>query len=168
MATQTIERPAADLAARFPGRYLSVTSFRADGTGVATPVWFVTDGERLFALTDLQSAKIRRLRRNPFALVASCRADGKLRHEPVPAHVSVLTATRELERVRTLLLGRYPISYPPSTSSGGHGVAARPKRRDAVGLQHGGEVGEAPEAVGSREVSGCAVRSAVSQAGLRT
>jgi hypothetical protein len=48
MATQTIERPVrrppADLEALFPGRYLSVTSFKRDGTGVATPVWFVSDG----------------------------------------------------------------------------------------------------------------------------
>jgi hypothetical protein len=40
MTTQTIEpsiqRPAADLRALFPGRYLSVTSFKRDGTGVAT------------------------------------------------------------------------------------------------------------------------------------
>ena len=42
MATQTIERPVqrpgVDLDARFLGRYLSVTSFKRDGTGVATPV----------------------------------------------------------------------------------------------------------------------------------
>ena len=96
MATQTIERPvqrrAADLEALFPGRYLSVTSFKRDGTGVATPVWFVSDGRRLFALTDLHSAKVRRIRRNPRVLVAACRVDGKLRSEPVPARVEVLTA----------------------------------------------------------------------------
>src|SRR3954470_20173567 len=89
MATQTIERPvqrpAADLEALFPGRYLSVTSFKRDGTGVATPVWFVSDGSRLFALTDLHSAKVRRIRRNPRVLVAPCRPDGKLRREPIPA-----------------------------------------------------------------------------------
>ena len=66
MAIQTIERPvqrpAADLEALFPGRYLSVTSFKRDGTGVATPVWFVSDGSRLLALTDLHSAKVRRIR----------------------------------------------------------------------------------------------------------
>ena len=77
-----IERPA-DLDALFPGRYLSVTSFKRDGTGVATPVWFVSDGRRLFAFTDLHSAKIRRIRRNPKVLVASCRLGGKLRREPV-------------------------------------------------------------------------------------
>jgi PPOX class probable F420-dependent enzyme len=116
MTTQTIERPVhqrrvADFEALFPGRYLSVTSFKRDGTGVATPVWFVSDGARLFALTDLHSAKVRRMRRNPYVLVASCRADGKLRAEPFPARVEVLTTTPELERVQRLLLERYKISY---------------------------------------------------------
>ena len=115
MATQTIERSvqrtAADLEARFPGRFLSVTSFKRDGTGVATPVWFVSDGRRLFALTDLHSATVRRMRRNPRVLVAPCRADGKLRREPVPAHAEVLTSTVELEHVQKLLLERYRITY---------------------------------------------------------
>jgi PPOX class probable F420-dependent enzyme len=115
MATQTIERPAerpaADLEALFPGRYLSVTSFRRDGTGVATPLWFVSDGRRLFALTDLRSAKIRRIRRNPRVLVAPCRVNGKLRSDPVPARAEILTATPDLERVQKLLVERYAISY---------------------------------------------------------
>ena len=101
----------ARLEAVFPGRYLSITSFKRDGTGVATPVWFVSDGRRLFAFTDLHSAKIRRVRRNPRVLVASCRVDGKLRSDPVAARAEVLTATAELERVRKLLLARYKISY---------------------------------------------------------
>jgi len=115
MATQTIGRPverhAADLEALFPGRYLSVTSFKRDGTGVATPVWFVSDGSRLFALTDLHSAKVRRLRHNPQALVAPCSANGKLRRQPLPARVELLTAIPELERVQKLLGERYKISY---------------------------------------------------------
>lgn len=115
MATQMIERPvrrsAADMEALFPGRYLSVTSFKRDGTGVATPVWFVPDGRHLFALTDLHSGKVRRIRHNPRVLIASCQANGKLRSEPVPAHVEVLTATPELQRVQKLLMERYRISY---------------------------------------------------------
>ena len=115
MATQTIERPversAADLEALFPGRYLSVTSFKRDGTGVATPLWFVSDGSRLLALTDLHSGKVRRIRRNPHVLVAPCRVNGKLRGQPVPARVEVLTATPQLDRVQKLLKARYKISY---------------------------------------------------------
>ncbi len=115
MATQTIERSvpprAVDLEALFPGRFLSVTTFKRDGTGVATPVWFVSDGTRLLALTDLHSAKVRRIRRNPGVEIAPCRPGGKLRGEPVPARAEVLTATADLERVRTLLMKRYRISY---------------------------------------------------------
>lgn len=115
MATQMIERPArrpaADLQALFPGRYLSVTSFKRDGTGVATPLWFVSDGSRLLALTDLHSAKVRRIRRNPQILVAPCRANGKLLSEPIQAHVEVLIDTPDLERVQKLLMERYRLSY---------------------------------------------------------
>jgi PPOX class probable F420-dependent enzyme len=114
MSTQLTDRPVAqpaDLESVFHGRYLSVTSFKRDGTGVATPVWAAIDGTRLFGFTDLQSAKVRRIRRNPHVLVASCRVDGKLRMEPVSASAEVLTAVPELERVRKLLLSRYKISY---------------------------------------------------------
>jgi PPOX class probable F420-dependent enzyme len=114
-ARQQIARPGertADLDALFPGRYLSITSFKRDGTGVATPVWFVSDGRRLFAFTDLHSAKIRRIHRNQRVLVSSCRVNGKLRREPVPARADVLTAPSELDRVQRLLLARYKISYP--------------------------------------------------------
>lgn len=115
MATQTTERPteqlSADLEAHFPGRFLSVTSFKRDGTGVATPLWSVSDGERLFAFTDLHSAKVKRIRRNPRVLVAPCRVNGKLRGAPVPARAEVLTETADLERVKALLLKRYKVSY---------------------------------------------------------
>lgn len=116
MPTQTIERPvqrppAADLEALFRGRYLSVTTFKRDGTPVATPVWAVSDGSRLYAFTDLHSAKIKRIRHNPHVLVASCWVNGKLRREPVSGRAEVLTATADLERVRNLLLARYKISY---------------------------------------------------------
>jgi PPOX class probable F420-dependent enzyme len=97
MATRTterpIQRPAVDFEALFPGRYLSVTSFKRDGAGVATPMWFVSDGRRPFALTDLHSAKVRRMRRNPRVQVAPCGAGGNC-GEPIPARVAVLTGTR--------------------------------------------------------------------------
>lgn len=116
MATQTLERPTRrprrDLEALFPGRYLSVTSFKRDGSGVATPVWFVSDGSRLYALTDLNSAKIKRIRRNPIVLVAPCGPSGKLRHDPLPASAEVLTEGEDLDRVQRLLRKRYRISYP--------------------------------------------------------
>jgi PPOX class probable F420-dependent enzyme len=107
---RSIQRPT-DLEARFPGRYISVTSFKRNGAAVATPVWAVSDRKRLFALTDLHSAKVRRIHRNPHVLVAPCRVDGKLRDKPTAARAEVLTSTAELERVQKLLLARYKVSY---------------------------------------------------------
>ena len=116
MATQTIERtapppPAPDLGALFPGRYLSVTSFKRDGTGVATPVWFVSDGARLYAFTDRHSAKVRRIRRDPHVLVASCLPNGRLRRAEIAAHAEILTDEADLQRIQRLLLDRYRVSY---------------------------------------------------------
>ena len=115
MPTPTTERPlkqpATDLEALFPGRYLSVTSFKRDGTGVATPVWFVSDRTRLYAFTDLHSAKIRRIRHNPRVQVAACRVNGSVRGKAVEAHAEVLTEPEDLERVQKLLLARYKVSY---------------------------------------------------------
>jgi PPOX class probable F420-dependent enzyme len=60
-----------------PGKYLSITSFRRDGTGVATPVWFVQEAGRLLIQTDASSYKVRRIRRNPRVMIARARpADG--------------------------------------------------------------------------------------------
>jgi PPOX class probable F420-dependent enzyme len=130
MATQAITRPA-EPAAGFPGRYLRVTSFKRDGTGVATPVWFVADGDRLLALTDAGSAKVRRIRRDPHVLVAACRPDGRLRGPTVAAHAQVLTAAADLDRAARLLRKRYKISYPLVMAL--RGAIRRVRRRPGLG-----------------------------------
>ena len=108
MSTQTIERPATrdDATAQFTGKYLSLTSFKRDGTGVATPVWFVADGERLLVTTDADSFKVKRIRRNPAVSVAPCSASGRLRGDPVPATAEILPPS-ELPRVSALSARKY-------------------------------------------------------------
>ena len=76
-------------APRFRGKYLSLTTFRRDGTGVATPVWFVTDAGKILVDTDADSQKVRRIRRNPSVTVAECTASGRLRSSPVPARAQI-------------------------------------------------------------------------------
>jgi uncharacterized protein len=60
-------------------KYISLTTFRADGSAVATPVWVVRDGQTLRVLTDPSSGKVRRLRANPRATVAVCDMRGRTR-----------------------------------------------------------------------------------------
>lgn len=63
--------------------YLSLTTFRRDGTPVATPVWVVSDdGARLLVHTDATSGKVKRLRNNPKVRVAGCSSSGAI-HGPV-------------------------------------------------------------------------------------
>ena len=96
------------LKSRFPGKYVSLTSFRRDGTDVATPVWFVVENERLLVKTDLQSGKAKRIRRNPAVTIAPCSATGRLRGEPVPARAELLPES-VLDHVEQLLARKYRI-----------------------------------------------------------
>jgi uncharacterized protein len=101
-------RASGDLARRFTGKYLSLTSFKRDGTGVATPVWFVPDNGRLLVLTDADSFKARRIRRNPDITIAPCSASGHVRGAPVAAHAELLPQT-EVGRVEGLIARKYRV-----------------------------------------------------------
>ena len=91
-----------------PGKYLSLTTYRRDGTSVATPVWFAEDGGRLYVVTPARSHKARRLRRNPSATVAPCNARGIVKGDPTPARVAFLPES-EFARVDRLMAERYRI-----------------------------------------------------------
>jgi PPOX class probable F420-dependent enzyme len=92
----------------FPGKYLSLTSFRRDGTGVATPVWFVQAGGRLLVETDAASYKVRRIRRDPRVTIAPCTATGRLRGIPVTAWAELLPDA-EVARVERLMARKYRV-----------------------------------------------------------
>jgi PPOX class probable F420-dependent enzyme len=96
------------MTAAITGKYLSVTSFKRDGTGVATPVWFVADDGKLLVETDGDSFKARRIRRTPAVTVAPCTASGRLRGEPVPAEAAFLPES-ERERVERLMARKYRV-----------------------------------------------------------
>jgi uncharacterized protein len=90
----------------FPGRYLSLTSYRRDGTAVATPVWFVQDGGLLLIQTGADSGKVKRIRRHPPVTVAVCSATGRLKGAPVAAQAWLLPDD-ETARVERLLAHKY-------------------------------------------------------------
>ncbi|WP_405603473.1 PPOX class F420-dependent oxidoreductase [Streptomyces sp. NBC_01410] len=59
-------------------RYVSLTTYRKDGTGVATPVWFAVDGGELFVWTRSDAWKVKRLRNNSRVAVTVCDARGRV------------------------------------------------------------------------------------------
>jgi uncharacterized protein len=72
-----------DLAPLATERYISLTTFKRDGTAVSTPVWVVSDdGRRLLVWTGPSTWKVKRIRRDPRVRVAACDMRGKVRGEP--------------------------------------------------------------------------------------
>ena len=114
-ASSTFPRPGAEPARRghpssgppqFTGKYLSLTTFKRDGTGVATPVWFVAEAGTILVVTDADSHKARRIDRNPAVTVAKCTASGRLRSSPVPARAHILPC-HQVPRARQLMARKY-------------------------------------------------------------
>ena len=99
------DRPTSE---RFEGKYLSLTSFKRDGTAVATPVWFVADDGRLLVETDADSHKVKRIRRDPHVRIALCNARGQLRGEEFDAEATILPDS-ERARVEQMLAEKYRI-----------------------------------------------------------
>ncbi|KPC79057.1 MULTISPECIES: PPOX class F420-dependent oxidoreductase [Streptomyces] len=58
--------------------YISLTTYRKDGTPVATPVWAAADGGVLYVWTRSDSWKVKRLRNDSRVLVTVCDARGRV------------------------------------------------------------------------------------------
>jgi uncharacterized protein len=59
-------------------KYISLTTFRKSGVGVATPVWFGEEGDKLYVATRSDMGKSKRIRNNPQVKVAPCTIRGKV------------------------------------------------------------------------------------------
>jgi PPOX class probable F420-dependent enzyme len=96
----------ADLS-QFSGRqYLSIESFRKDGRGVRTPVWFAEGDGVYYVYTLADSYKIKRIRNNPRIRIAPCDARGGVKGEWIEATATILDENGE-RRAHELLNAKY-------------------------------------------------------------
>jgi PPOX class probable F420-dependent enzyme len=116
------------------GSFLSLTTYRRDGSAVATPVWFAADGDRLVVLTGANSGKVKRLHRNPNVLVATCSARGRVLGPTLEARAAILPKTN-LDRVKTLIQRRYRIAVALLRPIRAIQVWRHPERRREVALE---------------------------------
>lgn len=92
-------------------RYVSLTTYRKNGTGVATPVWHVVNGGELFIVSDADAWKVKRIRNNSHVEVTVCDIRGKI----APGAPSAQGTARLLDEAdthagRTLLARKYVLS----------------------------------------------------------
>jgi hypothetical protein len=88
-------------------RYVSLATFRRNGTEVATPVWFAEAEGKLYVFTAGESGKVKRLRRSSRARIASCDARGGLRGPWQDATAQLITDGGLIDRARAALRAKY-------------------------------------------------------------
>lgn len=88
------------------GKYISLATFKRDGTRVATPVWVMRDGDHLYVITDATSGKAKRLRNSSRAEVAPCDVRGNVTGDAVACQ-AVLLDDEGTAKVQKLVTGKY-------------------------------------------------------------
>ncbi|WP_369031108.1 PPOX class F420-dependent oxidoreductase [Streptomyces adonidis] len=90
------------------GKYLLITSYRKNGTSVATPVWVVRDGDALGVWSVADSWKVKRIRNRADVLVGPCDVRGNPTGESVPATAEILDQPAT-DAYRKLLARKYGV-----------------------------------------------------------
>jgi PPOX class probable F420-dependent enzyme len=70
--------------------YILLTTFTKDGRPKPTAIWAVGDGDRLIAITQEQSWKVKRIRNTPRVTIVECDRGGKPKGEAVDATAAIL------------------------------------------------------------------------------
>jgi uncharacterized protein len=103
--------------AQFDGqKYLNLETFKKNGDGVKTPVWFAADPVANLASSDAKlylytigvSGKVKRVRNNPRVRIAPCDARGNVLGEWVEARAEIVAGEEAARGVRLLNKKYFP------------------------------------------------------------
>ncbi|MGO9157923.1 PPOX class F420-dependent oxidoreductase [Mycobacterium sp.] len=94
-------------------RFVSLTTFKRNGEGVATPMWIGRDAADLFVWTPADSWKVKRVRNNPRVLLAPSSRFGKVRDGVLATEgaAQVVTDPVTVERLRDVIRRKYGLGY---------------------------------------------------------
>ncbi|MER7552682.1 MULTISPECIES: PPOX class F420-dependent oxidoreductase [Streptomyces] len=88
--------------------YVSLTTYRKNGTPVATPVWAAAEGDVLYVWTRSDSWKVKRLRNNGKVVVTVCDVRGRIAEGASSAEGAATLLDEDGTRaVRKLLARKY-------------------------------------------------------------
>lgn len=91
-------------------KYLNLESFRRNGTGVRTPVWFTAaPGGLLYVYTTANAGKTKRIRRSGVVRIAACNARGAITGPWIDAHAEIVGEAEFIEGMRLLNRKYWPV-----------------------------------------------------------
>lgn len=82
--------------------YINLETFKKNGAGVKTPVWFARQGDVLVFMTKRDSWKVKRLKRNSTVKLAACGVTGKVHGEWLEATCHPIDGVEEKAAEKTL------------------------------------------------------------------
>ena len=95
-------------------KYINLETYRKDGRGVRTPVWFVEsssgDGSILYVRTSDDTGKYKRIRNNPSVQVAPCDMRGRVKGKWVKGEARIASEEEKLKAFK-MLEKKYGIIY---------------------------------------------------------
>lgn len=88
-------------------KYLNLETFRKNGQGVGTPVWFAAEPpigvpQKLYVYSTADSGKAKRIRNSSRVRVAPCDARGNLRGDWIEARAEIVTGDEANHGMRLL------------------------------------------------------------------
>ena len=89
--------------AQFVGqKYISLETFKKNGQGVKTPVWFVLHENAFYVYTEADSWKVKRIRNNPRVRVAVCNIRGDIKGPWLDGTASLVEGDERLDADKLL------------------------------------------------------------------
>jgi uncharacterized protein len=94
-------------------KFVSLTTFKRNGSAVASPMWIVAEGEQLWAWTPADAWKVKRIRRDPRVTLTPSGRTGKVQPGApvIDATAEVITDAGEVTRVESLIKRKYGLEF---------------------------------------------------------
>jgi uncharacterized protein len=75
------EMPEDKLSQLSESKYINIETYKKNGIGIRTPVWFIIYQGLIYFRTDKKSGKVKRLKNNPHVKIAPCDIRGNVKKE---------------------------------------------------------------------------------------
>lgn len=112
--------------------FLNLETFRKNGDGMKTPVWFTQKDDVLYVRTVANSGKVKRIRNNGNVRIVPCEANGTPTGDWVTAQAVEVTDQATAELVAQLLADKYGIIQVKAFAAG---IALRGEKYTVLKIQ---------------------------------